>query len=80
MENNNLDKFGYHKAETNDIYNASGCKDVTAYKAVKKAEEDAEVERFKKLLGCIFRICEIAGFQIEEHLVIRDKRTGRLWK
>lgn len=66
--------------ENNDIYNASGCKDPTAYKAVKKADEDAEVERFKKLLGCIFRICEIAGFQIEEHLVIRDKRTGRLWK
>ena len=80
MENNNLTKFGYCRTEKNDIYNASGCKDVTAYKAVKKSDEDAEYERFHKLLGCIFRICEIAGFQIEEHLVIRDKRTGKLWK
>ena len=80
MENSNLDKFGYRRTETNDIYNASGCKDPTAYEAVKKADEDAEYERFHKLLGCIFRICEIAGFQIEKHLVIRDKRTGKLWK
>ena len=80
MENNNLTKFGYRRTEKNDIYNASGCKDPTAYEAVKKADEDAEYERFHKLLGCIFRICEIAGFQIEEHLVIRDKRTGKLWK
>ena len=80
MENNNLTKFGYRRTEKNDICNASGCKDPTAYEAVNKAEEDAEYERFHKLLGCIFRICEIAGFQIEEHLVIRDKRTGKLWK
>lgn len=59
--------------------NASGCTDLTAYEAIKKADADAEHERFKKLIGCIYRIAEIAGFYVED-IAIRDKRTGKVWK
>lgn len=50
--------------------NGSGCEDPTAY----------EEERFKRLMATIFYICENAGFHIEERVVIRDKRTGRVWR
>lgn len=58
--------------------NASGYVDPTTYEAVKNI--DAETERFQKLLNTIFAICEIAGFHIEERIVLKDKRTGRIWR
>lgn len=58
--------------------NASGCNDPTAYEAIKKV--DKEEARFRLLLDTIFSICELSGFHIEERIVIRDKRTGRIWR
>lgn len=59
--------------------NGSGYYDPTAYKAIKKLNNDEE-ERFYKLLDAIYDICELSGFHIEEHIVLKDKRTGRVWK
>lgn len=62
-------------------YNASGCKDLTAFEAIRNADREAEAEeRFNKLLTTIFSICELAGFHIEERIVIRDKKTGKIWR
>lgn len=58
--------------------NGSGCPDPTAYEAIKNIDE--ETARFQRLLNTIFYICEIAGFHVEERIVIRDKRTGRIWR
>ena len=58
--------------------NGSGYPDYTAYQAIKQAE--MERERFRKVLGCIFRICELAGYSVEERIVLKDERTGRVWK
>lgn len=58
--------------------NASGYPDPTAYEVMKK--EEMEYKRFQKLLSTLFYICENAGFHIEERLVIKDIRTGRIWK
>lgn len=41
---------------------------------------ESEEERFKRLMATIFYICENAGFHIEERIVIRDRRTGRVWR
>lgn len=57
--------------------NSEGYLDLTAYKAIQSAEEE---ERFHKLLHTIFYLCELAGFQVEGRLVLRDKRSGRVWK
>ena len=59
-------------------YNASGCKDLTAYKAIKKIER--EEERFSKLLQTIFNVCDLAGFRVEGRIVLEDKKTGRVWR
>ena len=62
-------------------YNASGCIDLTAYHAIENVErEKKDEERLKKLLSTIFYLCDLAGFHIEERLVIRDKRSGKIWR
>ena len=58
--------------------NSSGYVDPTAYKALKTMT--AEEERFHELLHTIFYICKNAGFHIEERMVIKDLKTGRIWK
>ena len=60
------------------MFNGSGYFDDTAGKAIDKTDKDNE--RFYKLLETIFNICELSGFHIEGRIVIKDKRTGRVWK
>ena len=59
------------------LRNGAGYIDPTACVALKKLEEE---ERFHKLLHTIFYICENAGFHVEERIVLKDLRTGRVWK
>lgn len=61
----------------NPKYNGSGCKDLTAYEAIENIESE---ERLKRLLAHIFRLCDIAGFHVEERIVLRDKKTGKIWR
>lgn len=61
--------------------NAEGYSDPTAYNAIKNIDNDREgEERFHKLLDSIVNICELSGFHIEERIVIKDKKTGRIWR
>lgn len=57
--------------------NSEGYMDLTAYEAIKNVESD--YVRYKKFLGCLFRICEFADYYIEE-IVVKDKRTGKIWR
>lgn len=65
--------------DKNSRRNASGCLDLTAYEAINKADADMERDRFKKLIGCIYRIAEIAGFYVED-ITLKDRRTGKVWR
>lgn len=66
-------------ANDNDIRkNGSGYYDPTAYQAIRNTEADDE--RFHKLLDTIFSLCELSDFHIEERIVIKDKRTGKIWR
>lgn len=58
--------------------NASGYYDPTAYKAIKKVDE--EDEKFHKLLHTIFYICNLAGFEVEGRIVLKDLKSGRIWR
>lgn len=58
--------------------NAEGYSDPTAYHAVRNMDRDEA--RFYKFLDAIFLLCELSGFHIEERLVVKDKRTGRIWR
>ena len=52
--------------------------DTTAGIAMKNIEE--EERRFQKLLHLIFDICELAGFEIQNRIILVDKETGRIWR
>lgn len=59
--------------------------DPTAYNAIGKVfNEDhtriEEEDRFYNLLDDIERIVDLAGFEIEDRIVLKDKKTGRIWK
>ena len=59
--------------------NAHGYSDPTAYEALLNIEKE-ETERFNKLLNTIFYLCELAGFRVENRIVLVDKRNGRIWR
>ena len=58
--------------------NGEGYSDPTAYEVLKKEQD--ETERFHKLLDTIRYVCRLAGFHIEERIVLKDERTGRIWR
>lgn len=67
--------------ENNDLRrNNSGYPDPTAYEAIVRADAAAEYERFKKILNVIYKLCDLCDFAIEEHIVLKDKKTGRVWR
>ena len=58
--------------------NHEGYSDPTACEAVRNVEsEDA---RFQKLLTLIFSACDLAGFRIEERIVLKDLKTGKVYR
>lgn len=65
-----------------DRKNAEGYSDPTAYEAIRNVERgaDADDNRFHKLLDTIFSICELSGFHVEERIIIKDKKTGKIWR
>lgn len=58
--------------------NAEGYSDPTSYEAIMNVE--SQDRRFHKLLDTIFTICELSGFHVEERIVIKDKKTGKIWR
>lgn len=61
--------------------NGSGCPDPTAYKAIKRVESEKQNnDRLYKTIGCILRVCELAGYSVEERIVLKDVKTGKVYK
>lgn len=44
------------------------------------AGADRDYDRFRKLLALIFKMCDLAGFEIEGRIAIKDKSTGKVWR
>lgn len=60
-----------------EMYNASGCKDLTAFQALNNVESE---ERLKKFLKEVFRLSERFGFHIDNRIEVTDKKTGKKWR
>lgn len=63
---------------SNDIRNASGCVDTTAYKAIKNISNDEK--KLNKLLHTLFYIIDISGYELEGRITLVDKKTGKIWR
>ena len=62
----------------NYIKNREGYNDPTTYAAMKKIE--AENKRFHNLLSVLYTTCELSGFEILDRIVLKDKKTGKIWR
>ena len=60
--------------------NGEGYLDPTAYQALKNIDNDSSFKRFRALLEIIFRLCALAGFHLEDRIVVRDIKTGKIWR
>ena len=60
-------------------FNGSGIKDPTAYKAIKKVDEET-TRRANQLIKAIQSITHLAGFEIAGRIELRDKNTGEIFK
>ena len=58
--------------------NGSGYTDPTAYNAIKNVTE--EEKKLSKVIKTIKSIAELAGYEIEERIVLKDKQTGKIWR
>lgn len=67
---------------TNPRVNNSGLPDPTAYEAIMRAEgpDTDEYEKFRKFINIVYKLCDICGYSLEEHIVLKDKETGRIWR
>ena len=58
--------------------NGEGYSDPTACEAIKNIENDDA--RFQKLLSVIFSACDLAGFRLEERIILKDMKTGKVYR
>ena len=66
----------------NDLkLNKSGYPDPTAYAAIMHLNGQVKpADKFYKLLDIIYDVCDIAGFSVEEPIVLKDKKTDKIYK
>lgn len=66
--------------------NASGCRDDTAYEAIKKASAKVSVSRYNytkrdeeadEMIHMLKRIIRLYGFHLTERIRFEDPKTGR---
>ena len=57
--------------------NGEGYSDPTAYEVLAKMDEEV---RFHRLLNTIFYLCDLAGFHLENRIILKDNKTGRIWE
>ena len=60
--------------------NGEGYVDPTAYEAIVNAEYDAKKLRVNRVISIIHSICRLAGFKVEERIILRDEKTGEVWR
>ena len=58
--------------------NGSGYYDPTAWKATKSIV--ANEKKVTKLIKTIQAVAHLAGYEIEGRIVLRDKKSGEIWR
>jgi len=66
-------------AGRNPMFNASGCKDPTAYEAVEHiTKEEKELnDRVHTVIKLIKKLIDLTDFELIGRIQIRDKKTGK---
>jgi len=66
----------------NPLYNSEGYYDPTFYYATKDIikEESKEAKKVHRLINELKDLAEDEGFTIENRIVLKDKKTGKVFK
>lgn len=66
----------------NGKFNASGCKDLTAYEAINKITKDEKNKdkHVNKLIQVVKFIIDSAGYELVNRIVIMDKETKKVYR
>lgn len=69
-------------SRSNPIYNASGCKDPTAFLAIRKADREQEEcdKKAEKLIKSVKLMLSAAGFSLIRRIEIRHDQSGREYR
>jgi hypothetical protein len=71
------------EVQMSNIFNPSHCKDLTAKCALDNIENQKkkteQARRAKDMLGCVIRICSLAGYEVLD-IAIRSRRDGTTYK
>ena len=69
------------------IFNASGYVDTTAHDALNNVIEDMQRvpsndpdARNNKMIKAIKQLIDLAGFDLMERIVVRDRKTGKIYR
>lgn len=68
------------------LENGSGYIDPTAFEAIQKVDKELEarnkarIYKFHRLIELIRKLCELSDFELEEHIILKDKVTGKVWR
>ena len=65
--------------QNNDLKrNAEGYSDPTAYEAIKNISD--KEKKVSQIVRIIKLMADMAGFEIIERIVLKDKATGEVWR
>lgn len=73
-----LKQKGKHGMDQELKRNGSGYVDPTAQKAITHLQE--KQKRVSRVIENLKNAANIAGFEIEGRITLKDKRTGEIWK
>lgn len=69
------------KGDRMNLYNTSHCMDKTAAEAIQKADRSGyRDKRAMEFISMVHRLAKMAGYKIEERIVLTDMQTGKEYK
>lgn len=60
--------------------NSEGYDDPTTFAAMRKVDNDPEQKELTCLIKMITKIASYAGYSIENRIILKNKKTGKIWR
>ena len=69
------------KGDRMNLYNTSHCLDKTAHEAIQNADKYGyRDKRAMEFISMVHRLAKMAGYKIEERIVLTDMQTGKEYR
>ncbi len=73
--------FVMGKGDGMNLYNTSHCMDKTAAEAIQKADRSGcRDKRAMEFISMVHRLAKMAGYKIEERIVLTDMQTWKVYR